>query len=123
MSENAFVSQALIRRYLDAYFVARVLKPLAMLLKGLGLLGGVIFAAKLRDLGVELVVAILFALGMMLNLFIWGVLLPVVHEILQAVMDTAINTSPFLSEAQKLEAMRVSKGFDATVAGTRGWTT
>lgn len=41
--------------------------------------------------------------------YVWGMLLALAPELGKAVLDTAVHTSPFLNEEQKLEAMGVKR--------------
>ena len=102
-----------IHRYRDAYRVGTLAVGFGSLLKGIGwALGGIALLSslfvggqgesenwKLMFGGVILAV-ILWAI-----FFFFGVLVSAIGEILRATLDTAVHTSPLLSDKERREAM------------------
>lgn len=105
------VSAQLVKRYRSAYRVFGVLKGLANVVKWFGVgLGAVIAVASLLpgkpDVGAAGVIAgAVIAIGG----YITAMMLAVAPEVGQAVLDIAVNTSPFLNEEEKLQAMALGK--------------
>ena len=109
------------RRYADAYAVAQEIVISGQSLKALGaLIGGGIFlltllgalavGAQAREAGAALLAGFILGagLGMAVGgpLYAVGVLIAAQGQILQAILDTAVHTSPLLSLEQKEQLLR-----------------
>ena len=103
-------------RYKDAYLVARVTVGIGKTVKALGLLlGGVVFLAGLgfaMTSGSRTEAALIMSLGVFVSAFvlsafiatvfyILGVLIAMQGEVLKATLDSAVNSSPFLTDEQR----------------------
>ena len=93
---------ALMKRYRDAYLVARATATIGKVIKGIGIL---VIAMGLINAGqsasaIGLFVALVGAL-----LYCAGVLVAAQGQILLASLDTAVNSSPFLTNEEKAKAM------------------
>jgi hypothetical protein len=117
--------QAITKRYADAYKVAKTVVGIGTLIKIIGAvagglialvsmgLGGVIaqaaFGGGNAGAGVVFFVMGLFYGGLVFALFyICGVILSAQGQILQAGLDTAVNTSPFVNDHQKARIMSLA---------------
>ncbi len=102
-----------INRYRDAYRVGTLVVGFGSLLKGIGwALGGIALISGLAVsrqgdsenwkmiFGGVILAVILWAI-----FFFFGVLLTAIGEILRATLDTAVHTSPLLSDKDRGEAM------------------
>ena len=90
------------KRYRDAYLVARATATIGKVIKGIGIL---VIAMGLINAGqsasaIGLFVALVGAL-----LYCAGVLVAAQGQILLASLDTAVNSSPFLTNEEKAKAM------------------
>ena len=117
-----FEIAAPITRYTDAYRIAKVLVRLGATLKilAIGLGGGIAGVsalivlvslagisrspAAIAGLGLG---AVGFFVGILIGvlIFLFGVLLSAQGQLLRATLDTAVNSSPFLSDAEKSQVM------------------
>lgn len=114
-------AQSLVKRYWDSYLVARVIVGVGKFIK----IVGVIFAVLIL-LGTLLISnqassgsgrddsqfglafgLIGFLTGCLVGVlfYIWGVIISAVGEILKAVLDSAVNTSPFLTDKHRAKIM------------------
>jgi|SRR5882724_2279625 len=110
---------AIIKRYRDAYLVARTTVGIGSLMKTLGItLGGLICLVSLilvfqmrvgEILFIACIVAIAFGIFLGMLLFILGVLISAQGQILKASLDSAVNTSPLLSNEQRTTIMSLPK--------------
>jgi hypothetical protein len=112
-AQNTPESVAVTNRYGNAYVVSRMLTGAGKGIKVLGLSLAALIALislaaskgeeSLFLLGVPtaVLVAILFVLV--------GIFIAAQGEILKATLDTAVNSSPFLTDAQRAEVMSISK--------------
>ncbi len=100
---------ALTTRYSDAYTVARVTNGFGGIIKVVGIVLAVAilvatFAAADKSpviIGIGLFAAIV--VGVLL--FILGILISAIGQILKASLDSAVNTSPLLSNADRIKIM------------------
>lgn len=112
-------ASAVMKRYKDAYIVARVTNAFGGVIKATGIIiGGLLVLIGLmvagtsgpRDplsiLGIAGVVVGIIAGAMF---FIIGVLVSAQGQILKASLDSAVNTSPFLMKEQRAEIMLLPK--------------
>ncbi len=101
-----------LRRYQDAYRVATVLVGFGGIIKVIG--GVIAIAVALLSLGsahetVNVAVVGGVFLGLMAGFLCWvvGILVSAQGQILQATLDTAVASSPFLSDVERADAMRL----------------
>jgi hypothetical protein len=100
-------STALMKRYRDAYLVARATATIGRVIKGIGILVGVLGLAVVlqsRSTGAGLVTLLVPAFVGALPYCV-GVLVAAQGQILLATLDTAVNSSPFLTNEDKAKAM------------------
>jgi hypothetical protein len=114
-------STSIMKRYRDAYRVSNAIILAGSLLKFLGTigggvvgLGGIVLAQQvnrqqLTGLPSEAIVTFSIVLGMLILVAGWlfGIVLSAIGEMARAVIDTAVNTSPGLSENLRLEIMKL----------------
>jgi hypothetical protein len=104
------------KRYSDAYLVSKVTVSFGNLMKIIGvLLTGVIIVAALfmsRQAGAGaavIVVGGIIAAGLSgLLLYLLGILVAAHGQVLQATLDTAVNSSPFLTDADRAAIMSLT---------------
>lgn len=105
--------QSLMRRYVDAYTVARTISGLGKWVKRLGVGSGILFVvvgigliASGDPQGI-LVGAIMVGFGVIgtLWLFVLGILVAAQGQILLSSLDCAVNGSPFLSDRHRSKIM------------------
>ena len=102
------------RRYKDAYLAAGAISALGGVIKTLGIIFGLVIVLTgfiaANKLGVFIVLSSLFsgALGGII-IYVIGVLVSAQGQILKATLDTAVHTSPFLDDDQRLIAMRLKR--------------
>jgi hypothetical protein len=112
------VSTAAVKRYKDAYRVARFVNGIGLLLKITGFCTAAIFLlavffllpqiggtqdTELRIMAVF--VAFFVAFLIVFFFFVWGILVSARGQALKALLDSAVNTSPFLDNPLKAQAM------------------
>lgn len=107
-------SGALMKRYWDAYLIARATVGFGTMIKAIGgVLAGLIFlgtmiAASQASSGVGFVIlatGTAFAVFVGLLFFLLGVLVSAQGQILKASLDGAVNSSPFLTNEDRAEIM------------------
>jgi hypothetical protein len=119
-------AMALTRRYKDAYRVANVVVGAGNLIKGIGIVVAIIIALGSFALGTQangdtgmaiMVAGVAFAVVVGLMLFIGGVLTAAQGQVLQASLDSAVNSSPFLNNDHRKDilALSQSQATDASV--------
>jgi hypothetical protein len=127
--EKPVRSQAVVKRYRDAYRVANAVVGISKAIKGIGIalmvivvLGCLLFAMKAVNQGgqdangIAGIIGSLMAGGMVWLVFwIIGVLVGSQGQILLASLDSAVNHSPFLHDEERAEVM--SLGSAAAGAG------
>jgi len=100
-----------VKRYRDAYLVSRVIVGLGILFKvaGCGVAGLIVVYGLSLTNQQNFVMTLLAAaaFGAFLGGLLWaaGVLVEAQGQILKAALDSAVNTSPFLRNEQRAEAM------------------
>jgi len=109
-------SEALTRRYRDAYLVARatiliarVIKMIGIFLIVLAVVGGIAAGAVGQsnlDSRVFLALAILIAL-LGLVFYCVGIIVAALGQILLATLDSAVNSSPFLNNGHRARIMHL----------------
>lgn len=113
-ANSSRAAKAVMARYQDAYGVARAIAGIGTLIKTVGmLLGGLI--AFVFMLGSSQVPDYqkfgAFILGLVLaalvggTFYLFGIVISALGQLLQAGLDTAVNTSPFLSHDQRANTM------------------
>jgi hypothetical protein len=97
-------------RYSDAYRVSATVVGLGNTVKIGGLvIAGLIFLMGVRHGGFGTIAALPFALVIGTGGFVAGTMLAAVGQIHKAVLDGAVNTSPFLDNAQRAQIMSISR--------------
>jgi hypothetical protein len=105
---------ALMKRYRDAYLVARATVSIGTTIKAIGFilgiliaLGGILLGSNMRgDTGfAAMVLAILIGGFVLLQFYIFGVLVSAQGQTLKASLDSAVNNSPFLENEQRAKVM------------------
>ncbi len=100
-------TEAIDNRYSDAYIVANTITNTGAFFKFLGVCIGIILivVAVFNDMGMLLIIPAVF-----LGFLLWaiGVIVSAQGQMLKASVDTAVNTSPFISTANKARIMSVS---------------
>lgn len=114
------VVNAVTHRYSDAYIVARAVDGAGVAIKTIGLLFGVLIAvgalAMAQEMGGGVVVAVIgiaFAGAIATVLYLLGTLASAQGQILKASLDTAVNTSQFLSDQDRARIMSLPYGAPA----------
>ena len=99
---------SLAKRYQDAYLVANTTSSIGSVMKGIGaVLGIAIFAVAVAESNsTQVIVVVLFA-GIVIGGFIvmFGVLICALGQLLKATLDTALNTSPLLTNSERTKIM------------------
>ena len=116
------IATALTIRYRDGYRVASLINGFGRLVKVVGAISAaalflVVVLPALRvgqaigsnELG-PVLLALMPAAGVFLAAFVVGTLLSAQGQVLMAQLDTAVSTSPFLSEVERLQAMGLLPG-------------
>jgi hypothetical protein len=108
------------RRYRDAYSVAEATVGWGTLLKVLGLIAGLVIAVlglvAAPNLGIGGVAAsIVIAVAIAGTMYALGIAVAAQGQIIRAILDTAVNTSPLLTDEQK-QAVILSSGEQASAA-------
>jgi hypothetical protein len=103
-----------VHRYTDAYRVARAVIAFGTIVKAIGVVVAVIIVvaglASSGELGGRGLIGGLL-LGAMVGLVFWiaGVFVVAVGQLLRASLDTAVNTSPMFSKAEKAKVMGIAR--------------
>lgn len=103
---NTSISGELSRRYRDAYAVAKGIIAVGNAIK----IGAVVLGAVMVFFGLagpSFVTGIMIAMGILVGVagFAAGILVSAQGQIMQSVVDTAVNTSPQISPEQKIQVM------------------
>jgi hypothetical protein len=113
-ADNAILGTPLGRRYGDAYAVARTIiglgntvKILAYVIGGLLALSGVIIWLADTSSGAVGQGSVVLGGVVGVTIFVLGVLVSAVGQILRATLDTAVNTSPLLTKGDVSKIMSV----------------
>jgi zinc-ribbon domain len=100
------------KRYQDAYRIAKTIVGFGSLIKFVALVGGLIaFSIGLRAVGSApsgFIGASLFAFFVAGSIYVIAVVVSARGQLLQATLDTAVNTSPFLRESDRAEIMSLT---------------
>ena len=115
------VVTAVTSRYSDAYLVARSIDGIGVAIKSVGLVIGVVLAAASLAAGSKGGAGVVFAfMGVAVAgaiatvLFLLGTLASAQGQILKAALDTAVNSSHFLSDQDRARIMSLPYGSPAT---------
>jgi ABC-type polysaccharide/polyol phosphate export permease len=104
----------LVKRYKDAYLVARVTDGFGSFIKGIGLIAaglfiliGLLTIVSGRDSSVFAAGIVIAIFGVFVGIlfYLLGVLVSAQGQILKASLDGAVNSSPFLSNDHKANIM------------------
>ncbi len=108
-------SLPVVNRYSNAYLIARAIVGFGSAIKIVGVvLGVLIFLASLLASGQYFLVGLLFGAVIGTLFFLLGIFVSAQGEILKATLDTAVNTSPFLTNDHRARIMSLP----ASHAGT-----
>jgi hypothetical protein len=105
---NAPIASALEKRYRDAYVVAKGIIFIGNAVKiGGACVGGLIILFGLAAPG--FMTGVMFAMGVLVGVsgFAAGILISAQGQIMQSVIDTAVNTSPQITPEQKTQVMGI----------------
>lgn len=109
-SEQRFSSAG--RRYRDAYLVAKATSAIGIVVKVVGIILGVLVAIVAIVAGVQhdwapqfIVGGVLVGFIIALPLWVLGVLVCALAQILKATLDTAVHGSPFLTKEEMARVM------------------
>jgi hypothetical protein len=109
---DAQFSRAIIGRYSDAYLVGRAINGFGDAIKVVGIvvavllaLPGVLFAVQAHAGVLAAFAIVIYAGCVALSSYLFGTLVAAQGQILKAALDIAVNSSPFLSNAQRAVAM------------------
>lgn len=104
-------SSALLKRYKDAYLVAKATVTIGTTIEIVGLvlailiIGGSFAAANHQKIAVFGIIGLIVGVFIGVLFYLLGVLVKAQGQILRATLDTAINSSPFISDEQKARAL------------------
>jgi len=111
-SNSADFSEAVERRYRDAYVIAATIVGFGDTIKALGIaFGALLLVAALviatKGVGGVLVALVIAAaaIGAGIVLYFLGIVVAAQGQILKALLDTAVNSSPFLSDSARAGIM------------------
>jgi len=103
-------------RYSDAYTTAGVITGIGGIIKGIGIAFGIVLVLiglvlSSDGSGFERVIVLFGSLisGILvgIGLYVIGVLVSAQGQILKATLDSAVHSSPFLTDAQRAQVMRL----------------
>jgi hypothetical protein len=99
-------SSSVVNRYSNAYLIARAVAGFGTAIKTVGAVLAVLtILATLLAAAQYVLVAFLFAAVIGALFFLLGIFVSAQGEILKATLDTAVNTSPFLTNDQRVRIM------------------
>lgn len=107
------ISKKLIKRYQDAYNIAKSIIAFGNVIKFCGIIIGIItvfIGSNLSNffgsgnIGVS---SIFFAILIGGSIYLLGTIITAQGQIMQATLDTAVNSSSFLNEDERIKAMRL----------------
>jgi hypothetical protein len=107
ISKPAGRSVAVIDRYHDGYITASSAVDFATVIKALAVVLAILVAASAlwSDDGAGMFLILCVAASLALTGWISGVMVSAQGQALRAALDTAVSTSPFLTNAERAEAM------------------
>ena len=93
-------------RYKDSYLLARTITTFGSIVKFLAfLVGGVIALIALSQGSQYVVIGVALGIFIVLPIYILGVLVSAMGQILKATLDTAVNTSPLITKDEMRQIM------------------
>jgi hypothetical protein len=100
-------ANSIAKRYRDAYLEARAIIGFGSIVKGIGIILGIIIlvlsiSGDRNNFGLF---GVIIALVIGVVFYVLGLLISAAGQILQATLDTAINTSEFLTRDQRASVM------------------
>ena len=108
--QNA-VSDKVTKRYRDAYLVAQTVNGFGGMIKGLGIILAIVIilpsgmAYQQSEYRPFAVFGVVMGIFIGILLYLLGVIVSAQGQILKASLDSAVNSSPFLTNVQKGKAM------------------
>jgi hypothetical protein len=104
------VADAAAKRYSTGYFVARGITGVGAAIKVIGVVLGLLIAIIAFIVGSQTsfifgLVGLVVALAVAVPVYVLGILVSAQGQLMKAVIDSAIHTSPFLDPHQKASAM------------------
>ncbi|HXT17877.1 MAG TPA: hypothetical protein VN706_19730 [Gemmatimonadaceae bacterium] len=102
-----------LRRYSDAYLVARTIVAVGTTVKIIGVVLGILIAVAglLTGQGGVVAAAVIGGVVAGVTLYVTGVLVSSVGQLQQATLDSAVNSSPFLTDIERATAMSLPVQF------------
>lgn len=104
-----------INRYFDAYLTARAINGVGALIKMLGIVLAVLIALGVfaisgdaRDIRLILG-GLILAAALGVPIYVLGILVAAQGQILKATLDTAVHSSPFLTDDQRASIMSIKR--------------
>ena len=104
------------KRYIDAYLTAgfidgfgSTIKMLAGIFMLLVVLGGFILSTNVHNGGAFIFAGLVVAVAFGVPIYVLGVLVAAQGQILKATLDTAVHSSPFLSDDQRASIMSIKR--------------
>jgi hypothetical protein len=117
VSVNAEQALAVSNRYSNAYLSARATVGFGRVIKGIGIGLAVLLLIVTLLTDVRIFVAALpLAAAIGALFFFLGILVATQGEILKAILDSAVNSSPFLSNGQRARIMSLPAGQDVSTS-------
>lgn len=112
--EPESLSERTMTRYRDGYAKARAVIRIGELIKiagglitGIYIFGGILIGAK-QSSGTLLLMSILVGVFTGVPIFVLGILVCAAGQLIKATLDTAVHTSPFLTDPERASAMSLS---------------
>jgi hypothetical protein len=107
MEINEQLAAVLRERYKDGYLNSRAIVGFGSSIKSVGAVLGILifFASFLQKNTITIIFSVIAAMLVAIILYFLGVNISAQGQILQATLDSAVNSSPFLDSEQKIEMM------------------
>lgn len=109
-------TNSLMKRYKDAYLVARSTNGFGILIKTIGIIVGALFVVGGLYLanegrGAQMFGLMAVGLGIFIGMlfYLLGILISAQGQILKASLDSAVNTSPFLTNRDRAALMSLAQ--------------
>jgi hypothetical protein len=115
-AESSEREQILLKRYEDAFLVAKTTVGIGSMVKGTGvilammiMLGSFIFSVQLKDIYAIAVIGfgMFWSIAIGLLLYAIGTLIAAQGQMVQATLDSAVNSSPFLNDELRAKIMAI----------------
>lgn len=104
------VARSVAARYQDGYRAASWIIATGTMLKIAAVIAATLLFAALASRWNQMLGSVVVAFGVGLVFWVGGVFTAAQGQLLKAILDTAVNSSPFLSEGQRAEVMQLSPG-------------